>query len=323
MSHICLIGMGGTISMTASAPDAGVAPTRGPGRLLADVDAPMVDIRCLSLAKKPSCDLTFTDILRIYDAALHACFEGALGIVVTTGTDTMEELAFALDMLWQEDNPIVVTGAMRAADAKGADGPANLAGSIATAASPEARRLGVLVHMDEHIHSARFVRKHATHGPAFASGDAGALGAFVEGRPHFFSRVERLQEIAVPEPSRIRAVALLTAGFDDDGRLVDAVVQAGFAALVVEGLGGGHVSSRFAARLVAVAKEIPVVLASRCYRGRVLTSSYGYVGGDIYLSAAGLISSGSLGGCKARVATALLLAQPGGARELARYFRQF
>ena len=133
----------------------------------------VADLRTLQFMQRPSTSLTFADVLRLRDELTLRIADGAAGVVVTQGTDTIEETAFALDLLCPGTAPIVVTGAMRGASLPGTDGPANLLAAVQVAASRVARGLGVLVVFNDEIHAARFVSKTHTSKPsAFQSGVA-------------------------------------------------------------------------------------------------------------------------------------------------------
>ena len=188
------------------------------------------------------------------------------------GTDTIEESAFILDLLVGGDRPVVMTGAMRGADAPGADGPANLLAAARVAASPEARGLGTLVVLNYDIHAARFVQKAHTALPsAFASPLVGPLGLVAEGRPRFFARSPRNPVLAAadgpPAP-----VALVKVAMGDDGRMLAGLPGLGSPGVVVEGMGAGHVHADMAPLLGDLAARIPVVLASRPTTGPVFTA---------------------------------------------------
>ncbi len=129
--------------------------------------ADTADIRASTFRQVPSPELTLADVIALAAEIEQQLAGGAAGIVVTQGTDTLEETAFALDLLVGGDAPVVVTGAMRNPVLPGADGPANLLGAVRTAVSPHARGLGCLVAFADEIHAARFVRKaaHAEHLP--------------------------------------------------------------------------------------------------------------------------------------------------------------
>jgi L-asparaginase len=235
---------------------------------------------------------------------LAAGFDGA---VVIQGTDTIEESAFLLDVLVPAPKPVVVTGAMRGADAPGADGPANLLAAARVAASPEARGSSTLVVLNYDIHAARFVQKSHTALPsAFASPLIGPLGVVAEGWPRFYARVPPTPRLPIADGPPV-PVCLVKVPMGDDGRLLRAVPALGSAGLVVEGIGAGHVPAAVALILGEVAAAIPVVLASRAMAGPVFSCTYGYAGGEIDLLGRGLVAAGSLGGLKAGVLLGLAL----------------
>jgi L-asparaginase len=220
----------------------------------------------------------------------------------------MEETSFALELLVDADRPIVVTGAMRNPTLAGADGPANLLAAVQVAASPDAVALGTLVVANDEIHAARFVRKTHTSSPSsFQSPGAGPLGWIIEGRARIFFRVAKLQGIPRRAPDAVPAVALLTSVLGDDARLVTTLEDLGYAGLVLEGFGGGHVPRVVVAALSDLAARRPVVLASRTGSGEVLRDTYGYAGAERDLLGRGLISAGFLNGPKARILLSLLL----------------
>jgi L-asparaginase len=261
---------------------------------LGDVEAELepVDFRSM-----PSADLSFADIAEL---ASVAAASDADGIVVVQGTDTLEETAYLLDLLWADDRPMVVTGAMRNPTMAGSDGPANLLAAVHVAAGCEFRGAGAVVVLNDQVHAARFVRKtHSTNPATFASPNAGPIGLIVEGRPVPVSSVVRrpTHELAGPPTAR---VALHVATLGDRGETVPGLV-AHCDGLVVAGLGVGHVSGDLAGALVDAVRTIPVVLASRTGAGPVLTGTYGFVGSETYLLSHGLFSAGLLDAYKARV----------------------
>jgi L-asparaginase len=129
-------------------------------------------------------------LIEISDAIRDAFSRGVDGVVVTQGTDNIEETAFAFDLLVDDERPVVVTAAMRNPSLSGADGPANVRAAVAVAVSPFARGMGCLVVMNDEIHAARFVRKmHASSLSAFTSPQCGPIGVVIEDRVHFYTRV--------------------------------------------------------------------------------------------------------------------------------------
>jgi L-asparaginase len=233
---------------------------------------------------------------------------GAAGAVVTQGTDTIEETSFVLDLLVDREAPVVVTGAMRNPTLPGADGPANLLAAIQVAASSVARGLGTLVVLNDEIHAARFVRKTHTSNPAtFRSDPVGPLGWISEGVPRVVLRPTGRHKVTRPEDSQDTPVALYHVALGDDGRLLPKIEEMGYAGLVVEAMGGGHVPSVMAETLEDLASKMPVLLASRTGGGEVLRSTYGFIGSETDLLERGLIYAGPLDGRKARLLLTLLL----------------
>jgi L-asparaginase len=226
---------------------------------------------------------------------------GTAGVVVTHGTDTLEETAFALDLLLPAETPVVLTGAMRNASLPGADGPRNLLGAVRVAADPAARGLGPLVVMSDEAHAARHVTKtHSSALDTFRSPGAGAvgridsLGLSVRWRP----RRPPALPIAAPEPR----VHLLECAAGADPAPLRAALGTGAKGLVVAGSGAGNVHRDWEEPIrEAVAAGLPVVLTTRCGAGRVLPE-YGAPGGGAVLHRLGVVPGGELSGRKARIA---------------------
>jgi L-asparaginase len=316
---VAVYALGGTI---ASIP--GAAPGAAPGltaeELIAAVPAleGVADLSATSFRQVPSPELTLSDLGALVERAGVDVEGGAAGVVATQGTDTLEESAFVLDLLWNLDAPFVLTAAMRNPGLPGADGPANLLAAVRVAASPATRGLGCVAVLNDEIHAARFVRKtHATSPATFRSWAGGPLGWVAEDRVRVASRPVRPPVEGLPAAADLEGapVALLRVTLGDDGRLLDAVESLGYRGLVVEATGGGHVPRGWAEPLGRLARSLPVVLASRTGAGEVLRSTYGFVGSEIDLLERGLIPAGALDGPKARLLVALLLA--GGASHAA------
>jgi L-asparaginase len=266
---------------------------------LADLE---VDLDPRNFRSLPSASLSFDDVLELVAVAGDV---DADGIVVVQGTDTLEETAYLVDLLWPHDTPIVVTGAMRNPSMAGSDGAANLLAAVQVAASTGFRGCGALVVFNDQVHAARFVRKtHSTSTATFASPNAGPIGLVVEGRP---VRVMNVSRRGVHRPSRTpdANVAIHTVCLDDDGLSGG---REGLDGLVVAALGVGHVPERLAGDLVDLAADIPVVLTSRTGAGPVLTQTYGFVGSETYLRERGLLGGGLLDPFKARVLLKVALA---------------
>jgi L-asparaginase len=305
------LATGGTIASVATRQGEGVTPTLGVEELVRSVPelAAVADLRAAQFMQRPSTAITFADMLALRQEINRRVEDGSAGVVVTQGTDTIEETAFALDLLWSDDAPIVITGAMRNPSLPGADGPANLLAAVQVAASPSARGLGALVVLNDEIHAARFVAKtHTSSLRAFSSRPVGALGWLSEGRAVIALRPVDPMHLDVPADATVPPVALVRVALDDDGRLLAALPSLGFAGAVIEGFGGGHVTPPMVPLLERLAAQIPVVLASRTGSGEVLSRTYRYPGSEIELLDLGLVRAGPLDGLKSRVALSLCLA---------------
>ena len=319
---IAVISLGGTIASTSAADQPGVAPSLDAGDLLTGVAGvgELADVKAVALQRVASSDLTIPDALNLAREIEARVADGAVGVVVTQGTDTMEEMAFALDLLVAGDVPVILTGAMRNATEPGADGPANLLDAVRVAISPAARGLGTLVVMNGEIHAARFVRKsHATATSAFLSPSVGPLGWISEGRV-------RLALAVTPWPRVLGTmtasadIALLAASLGDDLRLVGQVVSLEYRGVVIDALGGGHVPSASVEALEALSATVPVVIASRAGAGDALRSTYRFAGSEIDVLARGPISAGALDARKARVLLSLLVGSGAGVEDCRRAF---
>ncbi|WP_018388646.1 asparaginase [Ancylobacter sp. FA202] len=326
LPRLLVLSLGGTITMTASA-GGGILPTLGAAELVAAVPglAELAQIEARSPLKVGSASLTLENIAAVAADISAGFAQGFDGAIVIQGTDTIEETAFALDLLVRDERPVVVVGAMRGPQQPGADGPANLHAAALVATSKEVRGLGALVVMNDEIHAARFVRKaHTALTSAFVSDMAGPLGLVAEGRVRILARVTRpaLPALEVG-PGTLPPVALLKIAMGDDGRLLRAVPGLGFAGLVIEGAGAGHVPGMMAESLGEVAAHMPVVLASRTLAGPVFERTYGYAGSEIDLLARGALCAGLLTGVKARLLLILALACGWDRAALARAFAAY
>lgn len=300
--------LGGTIAMT-SADGTAVVPSLT-GELLAEAVpgiGTVAVIRAETLAMLPSGSLDERTVLAALAWARDAVDAGAAGVVLTQGTDTLEESAYLLDLFWDRAEPLVVTGAMRSPQSPGADGPANLMAAVRCAVTVESRDRGVLVAFDDEIHQARWVAKTDSMSTgAFRSPVFGPIGRCVEsrvvygvpgGRPAALvmaGSVERFEQ----SPPR---VPLVSTYLGDRGDVLDLVADSHPDGLVVAGFGAGHVSAPMAEAVGRAAARMPVVFASRTGSGPTGRAMYGYSGSEMDLVARGAIAAGWLPPVKARL----------------------
>lgn len=306
--RIEIIALGGTIACAPDAAASGVAPSLTGADLVAAVPQleTVARVGARNLSNLPSTEIGLPLVIDLSAAIRAHQAEGVAGVVVTQGTDTIEETAFLLNLLHQGPMPVVVTGAMRNPSLPGADGPANLLSAVVCAADPQCRDLGVIVALDDVIHQAAWVQKRDTSSTA-AFWSPAPLGWMTEGRPALYARPPRGQTFDLPQGAPLPFVPILKPGLSDPPLLVDACLDAGAAGLVLDLAGGGHVLSAWLNPLTEAAKRIPVVFSSRTRGGRVLARTYAQVGGEIDLLNRGLMGSGDLDALKARLVLMLAL----------------
>ena len=309
MTRVVLVTTGGTIASRHTAADGGqTVADLGSAALRAALHD---DLAGIDLVVDEFCTInSFAfDLPRAFDLsrriAAHCADPAVAGVVVTHGTDTMEESAFLADITVDTDKPIVFTGAQRPADTPDADGPRNLAEAVRLAAADAARGLGAMVAFEGEFHAARDVSKtHASRVDTFASGEHGKLGE-IDGTRVVVQRRPLLRRVYAP-PRIEPAVDLLKMTMGDDGRLVRFAGRSGAKAIVIEGFGRGNTPPAVTAVCAdLIASGLPVIVTSRCPRGRV-RPIYGN-GGARDLERAGAIFAGDLSGPKARLLAAVLL----------------
>ena len=318
---VVILTTGGTIAMRLD-PEQGVVPALSGPELIAAVpplaDACPVDVR--EFANIPSPHMTPEIMHRLALETEKALAEpDVLGVVITHGTDTMEETACFLDLYIDSAKPVCLTGAMRSAAEISPDGPKNILCAVRCAASPQAKGAGVLVVMNEEIHAARDVTKtHSANPKTFASPSWGPLGYVDEDRV-IFQRMPLGQQKIRPA-AIVGDVHLVTLAAGTDDFLINCLVDKGVKGIVIAAAGRGNVHESAVPGIVrAVRAGIAVVLVSRCAGGRVL-DVYGYAGGAKRLREAGVILGGESSGQKARIKLILALGVTADPARLAGYF---
>jgi len=308
--RVGLATLGGTIIMARTDQAPGALPVLDADQLVAAVPGlqGLASLTTATLASLPSASLDRSLLERTLLWADEQIQEGAQGVVILQGTDTIEETAYWFGLHWRHPEPLIVTGAMRLSDAAGADGPANLLGAVTAALNPASRRRGVLVVFNDEVHAYRWVQKtDSISTAAFASPGVGPLGRIVEGEIRFHHPPS--EPLApLPLPGRDVRVARLDVGLDDDGLLLDAVARGGFEAVLIAGYGAGHVPQTWVPRLEQLARNMLVVVAGRSGCGPTLSHTYRFAGGEIDLRERGILLAGWLAPAKARILLRALLA---------------
>ncbi len=228
------------------------------------------------------------------------------GVVITHGTDTLEETAYFLDMVVKSSKPVVLTGSMRNGSELGYDGPANLSASICTVCSEESKDKGVLVVMNNHVNAADEVTKtHTLSLDTFQSMDFGPLG-IVDSDQVIYYRNRKKHSIIDTDHIEEK-VALIKAVAGLGSEFIHYLIDEGYKGIVIEALGRGNVPPAMVEGIQrAIDTKIPVVIVSRCAKGRVL-DSYGYEGGGRMLRKMGIILGDNMSGQKARIKLMLVL----------------
>ncbi|OWT60173.1 asparaginase [Candidimonas nitroreducens] len=309
MTHITLITTGGTIA-SRSVSEGGPVVAAVAGQALLDslhdlpagLEVVVEDFRALG---SYALDLpTVHSLVARIRAAL--AIPGCAGVVVTHGTDTMEETAFLADLLIDSDKPVVFTGAQRHAGEADTDGPRNIADALTVAAAEQARGLGAMILFEGDVHAARDASKtHTSRVDTFRSAGLGKLGEVDRGALHLYRRpAERL---VLADAGLEERVELIKLSLGARPHYLEWCAAHDIRGVVLEAFGRGNAPQGYAsiaARLVE--RSVPVVVASRCAEGRT-AAIYGADSGGATLEQAGVIFAGTLSAIKARLMLCALL----------------
>jgi L-asparaginase len=309
---VAVVACGGTI---ASEPgDDGAAPEKTGDDLVAAVPAVSDHARVTTseVCSQPGFDVRWRDVLATAAAARDAVEEGADGVVVTHGTDTLADTAFALDLLTDLDAPVVVTGAQRRLDEPSSDAPANLALAV-RAAADDRFAPGVHVAFDDELHAARDVVKgHSNALSTMTSPGTGPVATFTRAASRLVRAPERGVAVdpladAIEGPDDVPEVPVVHSGTGVGADALERALDAGVGGAVVEGTGLGNVTGALGDAIGEAAESVPVVVAGRPPAGPT-EPVYGTPGGAVTLAEHGATFAGDLPAAKARAALALSLA---------------
>lgn len=300
MKNILVLHTGGTISMLEDE-SGNVKPDQINPMNNIQVDLDNVNLIVEDFFNLPSPQVTLEDMLELKKRINNAfANENIDGVVITHGTDTLEETAYFLDSTIERGKPIVVTGAMRSSNEIASDGTYNFLTSIRVAADDNSANRGVLVVMNDEIHSARFVTKtHTTNVSTFQTPTHGPLGLLTKNHILYFQNEHEDKHIDIDSVKGNVPIIKAYAGMT--GELIDLLDLDRLDGLVIEALGAGNLPPLAARSLDRILKnKIPVILVSRCFNG-IAEPVYSYEGGGVQLHSDGVLFSREVNSQKARI----------------------
>lgn len=309
LPELAIAALGGTVSMQARNAGEGVIPTLTGETLLNSVPelTTLARVNVETLGLMPSASLDFEFLLSVLSWAKFQIKQGAVGVVITQGSDTLEETATFFDYLWDCDEPLVLTGAMRSAAQAGADGPANLLDACRVALAADSRRRGVQVVMNGQIHAASAVRKTDSLAlQAFSSPIVGPAGMLTETSVRYMRPPTQRNILPLPQQTT-QKIALLEVSLSADTLFLNNILDLGYDGLVIAGFGAGHVPGNWSDVIETIAQKIPVIIATRTGSGSTARSTYGFIGGEMDLIRKGALMAGLLCPRKARILLWLLV----------------
>ena len=301
MKKILILHTGGTIAMKENILTGGVSPDVVNPLLDAEITVPEnVDLVMEDIFNLPSLHIMPKHMLILKKRIMEAIDSDIRGVVITHGTDTLEETAFFLDTTIGDQIPIVVTGAMRSSNELGSDGLYNFESAIRVASCDEAIGKGVLVVMNDEIHSARYVTKtHTTNVATFRTPTLGPIGLVTKHRILFMQELLDSTRLDISSVNGTIPIVKAYAGMQGD--LLEALAHAKVDGLVIEALGAGNLPPQALTALKKLLiQKIPVILVSRCFNG-IAEPVYDYEGGGKELADMGVIFCNSINSQKARL----------------------
>ncbi|GAA4228384.1 L-asparaginase [Sagittula marina] len=325
MKQVVLISTGGTIASVSDHAGGPVNAALAGERLLDSLHQKPdgIAVRVEDFPARGSYALDLATIHALCARITETLADAAVaGVVVTHGTDTMEESAFLADLLVRSDKPVIFTGAQRHAGVADTDGPRNLGDAITCAASDALTGVGPVILFEGELHAARDVTKvHASRVDTFRSPGFGKLGDVDEGRVHIGRRPGA--RVTLSTPTLDPDVEIIAPGLGTTPRLLDHCGASGVSGVVIAGFGRGNAPMGFAdAAKRLIDKGIPVIVATRCAEGRTM-AVYGKDSGATTLVEAGCLLAGELSPYKARLLLAALLGQGATREEIAAAFARF
>lgn len=302
MNKVAVIFNGGTIAMKVDPKLKAAVPSLTGEEIMTLVTGieAYAEVESFQFSSAPSPHMTPAIMMDLAKLVRRLVQEDYAGVVVTHGTDTLEETAYLIDLTVKTNKPIVFTGSMRSGSELGYDGPANLAASICTAAAPESRNRGVLVCLNGELNTAAEVTKANSMAlNAFRTPTYGPVGIVDNNQVIFYRNTLRHETHEIEALNS--KVALIKTCTGMDSSFLDFCLAEGYEGIVIEGMGRGNIPPQMVPGVRrAIDSGVPVVLVSRCFEGRVF-DSYGYPGGGRNLRQLGIILGDNLNGQKARI----------------------
>lgn len=303
MKKVAVIFNGGTISMKVDKRIQAAVPGLSGEEIMAMVTGieSYAKIESFNFSNLPSPHMTPEIMLELSKFVQNLVDKDDIdGVVVTHGTDSLEETAYLVDLTVKSQKPIVFTGAMRSSSELGYDGPANLSGAICTAISEEAIGRGVLVFFNGELNSAWEVTKANSMAlNAFRTPNFGPIGIVDNNRVIFYRNCIKTEHFNVDKISCEVSLIKCVAGMNS--RMIDFCINEGYKGIVIEAMGRGNIPPDMVDGIKrAIDKEVIIVVVSRCFEGRVF-DSYGYHGGGKELRNLGVIFGDNMPGQKARI----------------------
>ena len=299
---VAIIFTGGTISMTVDEKVGAAIPTLTGSQILSMVSNidKLAEIEVIEYAEIPGPHMTIDRLMEIR-SLIHDLVKrnDISGVIITHGTDSLEETAYFLDLTINTPKPVVVVGAMRNSSELGYDGPSNLAAAVCTAISPLAMNKGVLVVLNNEVNLAMEVTKTNTLSLNTFQSPYGPIGTIDTNDLIVHRDIVTKQFINTDTIEN--NVYLIKSYLDMDDSLINCAVNAGAKGIVIEAMGRGNLPPKTLAGVkYALKNNVVVVIVSRCPSGRVM-ESYGYEGGGKDLTSMGVVLGGELNGQKARL----------------------
>ena len=295
---ILVLHTGGTISMQADASGAVVTSSDNP---MNHVSNPLegIQVHTLDFFNLPSPHIKPKHMLALYQKIKEEA-DNYDGVVITHGTDTLEETAYFLDTMEVPHMPIVLTGAMRSSNELGSDGVYNYLSALRVASDDKAADKGVLVVMNDEIHAAKYVTKtHTTNVGTFQTPTHGPLGLIMKQEILYFKTAEPRVRFDLDHIQGLIPIISAYAGMTDE--LIDMLDLEQLDGLIIQAFGAGNVPKETAQKLESLLqKGIPVALVSRCFNG-IAEPVYAYQGGGVQLQKSGVFFVKELNAQKARL----------------------